>query len=129
MRGLTDSTIRLRWFRQAGFLRRATARQLLALWHRLLNNFKFGKVDGGMGNGELLRVISAEACNIARANLHRPQRRLALDLDNFGRADVFHVILLFSLTFGFLLTFFICTIVAWTESRGSANGLAKGIIV
>jgi hypothetical protein len=81
------SASRLSWFRQAGI---ATARQLLALWHRLLNNFKFSEPCSGMGDGNLPRIIAAEAGDIARANLYRPQRWFPLRLDNFCRAWVFH---------------------------------------
>src|ERR1700731_2629177 len=73
--------------RQAGV---ATARQLLALWHRLLNNFELSKIGGGKVGGSLSSVVAAEPCDIARANLYRPHRRFSLDLDNFCRAWIFH---------------------------------------
>lgn len=77
-------------FRRSGFLRRATARQLLALWYRLLNNFKLGKVLRSIGNGAFLGSVAHKARYIARANLHGPHWRLPLGLDNFCCARVFH---------------------------------------
>jgi hypothetical protein len=74
-------------FRQAGV---ATARPLLALWHRLLDNFKLSKPCGGVCDGKLPRIITGEAGNVACSSLYRPHRRLALDLDNCGGARGFH---------------------------------------
>jgi hypothetical protein len=91
-------------FRRAG---RATARQLLALWHRLLNNFKLSKIGGGKVDGSLSSIVAAEPGDIARANLHRPHRWFALDFDNFCRAWVFH---------GFITSFLI---LVWAIGRSS----------
>ncbi len=82
--------MRLNWFRQAGFFRCATARQLLALWHRLLDNFKLGKVLSCKSNGACPGIVAHESGYIARAGLHRPYRRFPLGLDNFCLARVFH---------------------------------------
>jgi hypothetical protein len=78
-------------FRQAGA---STARQLLALWHRLLHNFKLGKVLGSIGNSALPGIVAHERSYIARASFHRPHRRFTFDLDNFCRAWVFHSLIL-----------------------------------
>jgi hypothetical protein len=80
-------------FRQAGFLRRATARQLLALWRRLLDNFKLGKVLSSIGHGAFPSIVAHESSDIASASLHRPYRRLPFGFDNFRCAWVFHTLL------------------------------------
>jgi hypothetical protein len=85
--------MRLSWLRQAGFPRRATARQLLALWHRPLNNFKLGKVLSSIGHGAFPSIVAHESSDIASASLHRPYRRLPFGFDNFRCAWVFHTLL------------------------------------
>ena len=77
-------------FRQAGFLRRATARQLLALWHRLFDKCNLSKIGGGEVDGAFSGIVAHEAGDIASAGLHRPNRRLSLGLDNFCSARIFH---------------------------------------
>jgi hypothetical protein len=77
----------LRRFRQGGV---ATARQLLALWCWLLNNFNLDKVGCAISDGTSPGVATHEAGDISGSNLHGPYRRLPFSLDNFRRVSVSH---------------------------------------
>jgi hypothetical protein len=46
----------------------AAARQLLALWRRLLNDSEFDKVLSGTGNGAFLGIVAHKAGYITRSS-------------------------------------------------------------